>query len=136
MKKYQEMTREELLVEKEALEKQFEEIKAMNLKLDMSRGKPSAEQLDISMDILDVLDSKSVIKGENGMDLRNYGVGAQIITDLGFNNFNLITNNPKKIIGLKGYGLTINENINLQSEVNKYNERYINTKREKMHHLM
>ena len=74
MKRYQEMTREELLVEKEALEKQFEEIKALNLKLDMSRGKPSAEQLDISMDILDVLDSKSVIKGENGMDLRNYGI--------------------------------------------------------------
>ncbi|MCQ2739041.1 MAG: bifunctional 3,4-dihydroxy-2-butanone-4-phosphate synthase/GTP cyclohydrolase II [bacterium] len=69
-------------------------------------------------------------------DLRNYGVGAQIILDLGFNNFNLITNNPKKIIGLKGYGLTINENINIKSEVNKYNERYINTKREKMHHLM
>lgn len=74
MQKYQEMTREELLVEQAALEKQFEEIKALNLKLDMSRGKPSAEQLDISMDILDVLDSKSVIKGENGMDLRNYGI--------------------------------------------------------------
>ncbi|MCQ2743983.1 MAG: bifunctional 3,4-dihydroxy-2-butanone-4-phosphate synthase/GTP cyclohydrolase II [bacterium] len=69
-------------------------------------------------------------------DLRNYGVGAQIILDLGFNNFNLITNNPKKIIGLKGYGLTINENINIKSEINKYNERYINTKREKMHHIM
>ena len=69
-------------------------------------------------------------------DLRNYGVGAQIILDLGFNNFNLITNNPKKIIGLKGYGLTINENINIKSEVNKYNEKYMNTKREKMHHLM
>ena len=74
MQKYQEMTKEELLVEQAALEKQFEEIKALNLKLDMSRGKPSAEQLDISMDILDVLDSKSVIKGENGMDLRNYGI--------------------------------------------------------------
>lgn len=69
-------------------------------------------------------------------DLRNYGVGAQIILDLGFNNFNLITNNPKKIIGLKGYGLNINENINIKSEINMYNERYINTKREKMHHLM
>ena len=69
-------------------------------------------------------------------DLRNYGVGAQIILDLGFNNFNLITNNPKKIIGLKGYGLNINENINIKSEFNKYNERYINTKREKMHHIM
>ncbi len=74
MQKYQEMTKEELLVEKATLEKQFEEIKALNLKLDMSRGKPSAEQLDISMDILDVLDSKSVLKGENGMDLRNYGI--------------------------------------------------------------
>ena len=74
MQKYQEMTKEELLVEKAALEKQFEEIKALNLKLDMSRGKPSAEQLDISMDMLDVLDSKSVLKSENGMDLRNYGI--------------------------------------------------------------
>ena len=74
MQKYQEMTKEELLVEKANLEKQFEEIKALNLKLDMSRGKPSAEQLDISMDMLDVLDSKSVLKSENGMDLRNYGI--------------------------------------------------------------
>ena len=74
MQKYQEMTKEELLVEKAALEKQFEEIKALNLKLDMSRGKPAAEQLDLAMDMLDVLDSKSVLKSENGMDLRNYGI--------------------------------------------------------------
>ena len=74
MQKYQEMTKEELLVEKAALEKQFEEIKALNLKLDMSRGKPAAEQLDLAMDMLDVLDSKSVLKAENGMDLRNYGI--------------------------------------------------------------
>ena len=74
MQKYQEMTKEELLVEKAALEKQFEEIKALNLKLDMSRGKPAAEQLDLAMDMMDVLDSKSVLKAENGMDLRNYGI--------------------------------------------------------------
>lgn len=74
MQKYEEMTKEELLVEKADLEKQFEEIKALNLKLDMSRGKPSAEQLDISMDMLDVLNSKSILESENGMDLRNYGV--------------------------------------------------------------
>lgn len=74
MKKYQEMTKEELLVEKVELEKQFEEIKALNLKLDMSRGKPAAEQLDLAMDMLDLLDSKSVLKAENGMDLRNYGI--------------------------------------------------------------
>ena len=69
-------------------------------------------------------------------DLRDYGIGAQILRNLGYTKFKLITNNPKKIIGLKGYGLTINENINIKSEVNKYNERYISTKREKMHHLM
>ncbi len=69
-------------------------------------------------------------------DLRNYGVGAQIISDLGFNNFNLITNNPRKIVGLKGYGLTIHENINIKSEITKHNEKYISTKCEKMHHIM
>ena len=74
MQKYQEMTKEELLVEQAALEKQFEEIKALNLKLDMSRGKPSAEQLDLSMGILDAIDSNTALISENGMDLRNYGV--------------------------------------------------------------
>ena len=69
-------------------------------------------------------------------DLRDYGVGAQIIRDLGFNNFNLLTNNPKKIIGLKGYGLTINEVVNIKTEINSYNERYMTTKKEKMHHML
>ena len=61
MLKYQEMTREELLQEKALLENKFEEIKALNLKLDMSRGKPSAEQLDLSMGILDAIDSNDVL---------------------------------------------------------------------------
>ena len=69
-------------------------------------------------------------------DLRDYGVGAQIILDLGFNNFNLITNNPKKIVGLKGYGLTIHDIVKLQSEVTCYNKRYLETKKEKMHHML
>lgn len=69
-------------------------------------------------------------------DLRDYGVGAQIILDLGYNNFNLITNNPKKIIGLEGYGLSINEIVNLEPDVNCYNKRYMETKKEKMHHMM
>ena len=68
-------------------------------------------------------------------DLRDYGMGAQIIADLGFNNFNLITNNPKKIIALKGYGLTINDVVKLSPEINSYNEKYMNTKRDKMHHM-
>ena len=74
MQQYQEMTKEELLVEKASLEAEYEKIKALNLNLDMSRGKPSAEQLDLSMGILDAIDSKTALVSENGMDLRNYGV--------------------------------------------------------------
>lgn len=69
-------------------------------------------------------------------DLRDYGVGAQIIRDLGFNNFKLLTNNPKKIIGLKGYGLTIHDVVNIKTEVNEFNKRYLTTKKEKMHHML
>lgn len=68
-------------------------------------------------------------------DLRDYGVGAQIILDLGYNNFNLITNNPKKIVGLEGYGLKIHDIVNLEAEVNCHNEKYMTTKREKMNHM-
>lgn len=67
-------------------------------------------------------------------DLRNYGVGAQIILDLGFENFKLITNNPKKIVGLKGYGLNILETINLKADVTNHNFNYLKTKQEKMQH--
>ena len=69
-------------------------------------------------------------------DLRDYGVGAQIIRDLGYETFNLITNNPKKIIGLNGYGLKINDIIKVESEVTEYNKHYLDTKREKMHHTL
>lgn len=69
-------------------------------------------------------------------DLRDYGIGAQILRDLGFTQINLITNNPKKIVGLEGYDLEINDIIHLPTSINKYNEKYINTKREKMHHTI
>ncbi|MBP3847754.1 3,4-dihydroxy-2-butanone-4-phosphate synthase [bacterium] len=69
-------------------------------------------------------------------DLRDYGTGAQIILDLGYKEFNLITNNPKKVIGLEGYGLKINGIIKVESEITPYNKRYIETKREKMHHTI
>ena len=69
-------------------------------------------------------------------DLRDYGIGAQILRDLGFTKINLITNNPKKIVGLEGYDLEINDIIHLPTSINKYNEKYINTKREKMHHTI
>lgn len=69
-------------------------------------------------------------------DLRDYGMGAQIIRDLGFNNFNLITNNPKKIVGLNGYGLTVHDIVKIPPFINEYNKRYMETKKEKMHHMI
>lgn len=69
-------------------------------------------------------------------DLRDYGVGAQILLDLGLKKFNLITNNPKKIVALKGYDIEINDRIALPSPINKYNEFYMNTKKEKMEHIL
>lgn len=69
-------------------------------------------------------------------DLRDYGTGAQIIRDLGYKEFNLITNNPKKVIGLEGYGLKINGIIKVESEVTPYNKRYLETKKERMHHSL
>ena len=69
-------------------------------------------------------------------DLRDYGIGAQIIRDIGFTTFNLITNNPQKIVGLKGYGLKINDIVKVPSEVTEYNRCYLHTKKEKMHHTI
>ena len=68
------MSREELQQEKSELEARFEEVKAKGLKLDMSRGKPSTAQLDLSMEMMDVLNSSSNLKCEEGIDCRNYGV--------------------------------------------------------------
>lgn len=74
MKMFQEMTNEELLQERERLMKAYEAYAAKGLKLDMSRGKPSSEQLDLSMGMLDILNSESILKSENGVDIRNYGI--------------------------------------------------------------
>lgn len=74
MKAYKELSREELLTLKEELNKEYEEVKAKGLKLDMSRGKPAASQLDMEMEFMDVLNSDSVLKTEAGVDCRNYGV--------------------------------------------------------------
>ena len=75
MKKYCEMTREELLFEKEAIEKRYSEKKSLGLKLDISRGKPSPEQLALSLPMLDLINSETEnFKCENGFDIRNYGV--------------------------------------------------------------
>ena len=71
---YEELSKEELLQLKSELEAQFDEVKAKNLKLDMSRGKPSKEQLELSMPMMDVLTSETPLVSRGGTDIRNYGV--------------------------------------------------------------
>lgn len=70
------------------------------------------------------------------MDLREYGIGAQILSDLGIKKIKLLTNNPKKIVGLEGYGLEIVEQVPIRVKANKHNKKYLKTKREKLGHLI
>ena len=70
------------------------------------------------------------------MDERDYGIGAQILRDLGVSKIRLMTNNPKKRIGLMGYGLEIVENIALEIEFNQHNKSYLETKRDKLGHTI
>jgi 3,4-dihydroxy 2-butanone 4-phosphate synthase/GTP cyclohydrolase II len=69
-------------------------------------------------------------------DLRDYGIGAQILVDLGARKLRLLTNNPKKIVGLQGYGLDIVERIPIEVAANPINNRYLETKRDKLGHLI
>ncbi len=69
-------------------------------------------------------------------DLRDYGIGAQILLDLGIRKIKLLTNNPKKVIGLKGYGLEIVERVPIEIPPNKNNEKYLKTKRDKLGHII
>jgi len=69
-------------------------------------------------------------------DMRNYGIGAQVLVDLGVKKMRLLTNNPKKIIGLDGYGLSIIEQIPIEIEPNEFNRCYLECKKSKMGHLL
>ena len=69
-------------------------------------------------------------------DLRDYGIGAQILADLGLHKIRLLTNNPKKIIGLESYGLHVDESIRLLATPTEYNKSYLKTKQDKLEHLL
>jgi 3,4-dihydroxy 2-butanone 4-phosphate synthase/GTP cyclohydrolase II len=69
-------------------------------------------------------------------DLRDYGIGAQILADLGVSTIRLMTNNPRKIIGLEGYGLSVVERVPIEMKPKKENARYLSTKKEKLGHLL
>jgi len=71
-----------------------------------------------------------------GADLRDYGVGAQILHDLGVRKMRLLTNNPKKMIGLEGYGLEITEQLPIRQPSNPDNEKYLKTKKDRMGHSL
>jgi 3,4-dihydroxy 2-butanone 4-phosphate synthase/GTP cyclohydrolase II len=69
-------------------------------------------------------------------DLRDYGLGAQILFDLGVRKFRFLTNNPKKVVGLEGYGMQMVEQVPIRSEANPHNEKYLETKRVKLGHSL
>jgi 3,4-dihydroxy 2-butanone 4-phosphate synthase/GTP cyclohydrolase II len=68
-------------------------------------------------------------------DLRDYGIGAQVLKDLGLKRIRLLTNNLTKVVGLRGFGLEISERVPIEIEPNVHNERYLKTKREKLNHV-
>jgi 3,4-dihydroxy 2-butanone 4-phosphate synthase / GTP cyclohydrolase II len=69
-------------------------------------------------------------------DLRDYGIGAQILVDLGLSSIRILTNNPKKIIGMEGYGLSVADQIPIESVPNPHNESYLNAKRDRLGHTL
>jgi 3,4-dihydroxy 2-butanone 4-phosphate synthase/GTP cyclohydrolase II len=69
-------------------------------------------------------------------DMRNYGIGAQILVDLGVRKMRLLTNNPKKMVGLEGYGLSVVDQVNIEVEPNEFNKCYLECKKLKMGHLL
>jgi len=69
-------------------------------------------------------------------DLRDYGIGAQMLVDLGIKKMKLMTNNPTKIVGLQGYGITVTERVPLEVSPNECNRKYLSTKCFKMGHIL
>jgi 3,4-dihydroxy 2-butanone 4-phosphate synthase/GTP cyclohydrolase II len=95
---------------------------------------PKIQAYKLQENGLDTVDAN--LKLGYPMDLREYGLGAQILVDLGLKTIRLLTNNPKKIVGLEGYGLEVVEQVPIRVSANPHNKRYLETKRTRLGHLI
>jgi 3,4-dihydroxy 2-butanone 4-phosphate synthase/GTP cyclohydrolase II len=95
---------------------------------------PKIQAYKLQENGLDTVDAN--LKLGYPMDLRVYGLGAQILVDLGLKTIRLLTNNPKKIVGLEGYGLEVVEQVPIRVSANPHNKRYLETKRTRLGHLI
>ena len=95
---------------------------------------PKIQAYKLQENGLDTVDAN--LKLGYPMDLREYGLGAQILVDLGLKTIRLLTNNPKKVVGLEGYGLEITEQVPIRVKANPHNKKYLETKKTKLGHLI
>jgi 3,4-dihydroxy 2-butanone 4-phosphate synthase/GTP cyclohydrolase II len=95
---------------------------------------PKIQAYKLQENGLDTVDAN--LKLGYPMDLREYGLGAQILVDLGLKTIRLLTNNPKKVVGLEGYGLEITEQVPIRVKANPHNRKYLETKKTKLGHLI
>lgn len=95
---------------------------------------PKIQAYKLQENGLDTVDAN--LKLGYAMDLREYGLGAQILVDLGLKKIRLLTNNPKKIVGLEGYGLEIVEQVPIRVKPNPHNKKYLETKKSRLGHLI
>ncbi|HOO62534.1 MAG TPA: bifunctional 3,4-dihydroxy-2-butanone-4-phosphate synthase/GTP cyclohydrolase II [Synergistaceae bacterium] len=95
---------------------------------------PKLHAYELQEQGMDTVDANLALGYE--ADLRDYGLGAQILVDLGIKSMRLLTNNPRKIVGLRGYGLDITERVPIIIESNPYNKRYLETKEERLGHML
>ena len=95
----------------------------------------------VKCDVSDAASAEAAVKEANAKlgyasDLRDYGLGAQILFDLGVRQFRFLTNNPKKVVGLEGYGLEMIEQVPIRAEANPHNIKYLETKKTKLGHML
>ena len=93
-------------------------------------------QADMAFLMAQLASGHGVRRRTTKFDMRTYGTGAQMLVDLGLTSIRIMTNNPKKIIGLQGYGLSVTEQVPIEADPNEHNVDYLRTKRDRMEHAL